>query len=189
MSSTRHRRAVVALALVALAVAACTVAACAKQNGTNGQGNVGSLGAAPSPPPVAAPSPAPTTVTSTPPTGATKTTKSGARILTFDVKQKPSCPVIASSDSPFGAPGQDVILEWSVTGATGIALSIDNPDYYDMNHMGSYGSYGPTGEVDISFPCDQAQQPNTTHQYTLNTVGGTGPSVSMTLKVSAQTNP
>jgi hypothetical protein len=115
------------------------------------------------------------------------TATSGAVINSFAVSQQPRCPVVATSDAPFSAPGQPVTLTWDVSGASDVALSIDDPNFYASNHTGSYGTYPPSGSVTIDFQCNGMTQPNTTHTYTLDTVST--PSREKTLTVTVPTNP
>ena len=88
------------------------------------------------------------------------------------MKQKPACPVIPTSDAPFSKAGTDIVLEWNVTGATQVALSLDNPGFFKTYHTGSIDNYPTKHTVDLSFQCDPTVQPNTTHKYTLDTIGG-----------------
>jgi hypothetical protein len=112
---------------------------------------------------------------------------SGAQIVYFKVTHQPACPVVATADAPFSAPGQDLTIAWKVTGATGVALSVDNPNYYASNNRGSFGSYGPEQSQTIGFGCDTSV-PNSTHKYTINTTGG-GASKSMTITVTVPSSP
>lgn len=68
-----------------------------------------------------------------------------------------------------------------------MALSLDAPNYFDTHHTGSYSDYGTSGEVDLSFPCDTNVQPNTTHTYTLDTLGSKD--LRKTITVTKQTSP
>jgi hypothetical protein len=111
----------------------------------------------------------------------------GAKIVYFKVTHQPACPVVGTADAPFSAPGQDVTIAWKVTGATGVALSVDNPNYYASNNQGSYGSYGAESSQTLGFGCDTSK-PNSTHTYTINTTGG-GASKSMTITVTVPSSP
>jgi hypothetical protein len=117
----------------------------------------------------------------------TSAAPSGAQIAYFKVTHQPACPVVATADAPFSAPGQDLTIAWKVTGATGVALSVDNPNYYASNKQGSFGSYGPEQSQTIGFGCDTSK-PNSTHTYTINTTGG-GASKSMTITVTVPSKP
>lgn len=195
LDAPRYRSASAGLAVIVAVVLA--LAGCASNANADGQSGVGSLGVTTAPaPPVAVPSdtgPSGATSgdTTTPPGGGNATTAPGAsaRIVQFDVKQQPMCPITPSSDSPFSSPGRDIVVEWHVTGATGIALSVDDTEFFSMHRSGSYGNYGPTGEAEIGFACGSSDGPTTTHKYTLNTTGGRGPSVEKTLTVTVQTSP
>jgi hypothetical protein len=195
LGAVRHRSAPALVA--AMATAALALAACASNANANGQSGSGSLGVTTAPaPPVAVPSASGTSgatsgATGTPTGGGNATTAppASAHIVKFDVKQQPMCPIAPSSDSPFSSPGRDIVVEWNVTGATGIALSVDDTEFFSMHRSGSYGNYGPTGEVEIGFGCGTSDGPTTTHKYTLNTIGGRGPSVEKTLTVTVQTSP
>jgi hypothetical protein len=74
-----------------------------------------------------------------------------------------------------------------VSGASNVALSLDDPTFYMKNGAGSYGEFPSSGTIDFAFECDPTVLPNTTHTYTLNTVSK--PSVAMTLTVTVPTNP
>jgi hypothetical protein len=117
------------------------------------------------------------------------TTPAGPKIVQFNVKQKPACPIIATSDAPFSKDAVDIILEWKVTGATQVALSLDDKNFFKTYHTGSIQDYPTTDEVQLSFACDPANQPNTTHTYTLDTIGGTGGYVQKSLTVTVRTSP
>jgi len=189
----------VCAALGVAALAFAPLAACAKSGtdagtagtatstgpgaGGQGTGGLGGLDGGPSgqPNPAGQPSNSPTRSHGTSP-------KPTAQIVYFKITSQPACPVVGTPDAPFSAPGQDITIEWRVTGATSVALSVDNPDYFQQNHTGSYQTYdGTHGTATISFPCNTSQ-PMTTHKYTINTVGG-GSSKSKTLTVTKQSNP
>jgi hypothetical protein len=95
---------------------------------------------------------------------------------------------VGTTDAPFHQDGADIIVQWKVTGATGVALSLDSPGFFKQYGTGSIGKYGATGEMELSFQCDVTVQPNTTHVYTLDTIGG-GPSVEKSLTVTKPTSP
>lgn len=184
-SFAHHRvtpRRLTAVVVVGLAIAAFTLSGCAKSPPT-GQGALGTTTTTP-------------TSTGTQPTGTPTTTSThtsggggGGPAVVFSVKQKPSCPIVGTSDAPFSQPGQDIVLQWQTSGgATGVALSIDDPNFFKTYHSGSYGSYGTSGTIDLAFQCDATVQPNTTHTYTLDTTGG-GTSAEKTLTVTVPTSP
>ena len=192
--SRPHRR----LALAGLAVLALALPACATKSG-NGAGSLGNLNGtpttAPTPPTggsTGTPSPPSGTSTGTRATATHTTTgtgQSGPRIDEFVIVQQPTCPVIGTTDSPFSAPGQDVKLEWKTSGGVAkVALSVDNPTFFDSTGTGNYAEYSPSDNVDLGFSCDDLTKPQTTHTYTINTIGG-GKSVAKTLTISAQTQP
>jgi hypothetical protein len=101
--------------------------------------------------------------------------------VSLTVVQQPSCPVHGTPDAPFSAPGTDLIISWTVTGADGAALAIDDPTRY-----AAYGTYDATGRLDLAFPCD-TEKPTTKHTYTVWPAGHKNISKSVT--VSAQSNP
>ncbi len=127
-----------------------------------------------------------------PGTGGTGSTRSpepsGPRIVYFKVTSKPACPVVGTSAAPFSAPGQPVTLAWKVTGASGVALSIDDPGFFDAHHTGSYQDYGNEGTVTLAFGCGDTSKPQTTHRYTINTMGGSD-SAAKTISVTVPTQP
>jgi hypothetical protein len=111
----------------------------------------------------------------------------GPAIVYFKVTQPPQCEIKGTSAAPFSRPEQPVRLAWKVTGASGVALSIDDPGFFKAHHSGSYHSYGPEGSVELSFPCTDTAKPSTTHTYTLDTLGDT--TKEKTISVSAQNPP
>ncbi|SDC11648.1 hypothetical protein [Actinokineospora iranica] len=122
-----------------------------------------------------------TTTSRKPGTTTTTTTPSGARIDSFTVVRQPTCPVRGTPDAPFSSPGQDVVISWKVSGASGAAISVDNPDVY-----GGYGGdYPAAGQLELAFPCDPTAG-KTTHTYTLWPKGAK--TVSKTLTVTAANN-
>lgn len=89
----------------------------------------------------------------------------------------PTCPVHGTPDAPFSSPGTPVTIAWSVTGADGAAIAVDNPGLY-----GAYGSsYPAKGQLELPFGCDATG--TTTHTFTVWPAGAT--STSKTLSVSA----
>ncbi|GAB3894531.1 hypothetical protein GCM10029964_073130 [Kibdelosporangium lantanae] len=95
--------------------------------------------------------------------------------------KQPTCPVHGTPDAPFTSPGTDVVIEWKVTGATGAAIAVDNPNTY-----GAYGTYGATGQLTLAFGCTD-KPGKTTHTYTVWPAGNKN--VSKTISVSATNNP
>jgi hypothetical protein len=97
----------------------------------------------------------------------------GPQIVYFRFHQQPKC--TASGPQP-------AIVEWKVSGATGAALSVDNPGI-----VGSYRKYsGTTGSETLYVSC--APGNTESHVYTIYTTGGE-PQRSATLnaKVTAPT--
>ncbi len=111
----------------------------------------------------------------------------GPVIVSFAVTHKPACPVVATADAPFSKAGEPITLAWNVTGATGVALSIDDPTFYAHNGTGNYANYGPQGTVTLPFACDPTVQPNSSHAYTIDTRDRSG--VSKTITESVPTSP
>jgi hypothetical protein len=103
--------------------------------------------------------------------GGTPSALAGPRIDYFRLRQKPAC----TAHGPVSA-----IVEWSMTGVTGAALSVDNPGL-----VGSYRSYtGTTGSEELFFSCGGAPGTTESHVYTIYTVGG-GPRRSVTINAKA----
>lgn len=102
------------------------------------------------------------------------------KITSFRVVRQPTCPVHGTPDAPFSAPGTDVVIAWSVSGAKGAAIAVDNPDVY-----GAYGSdYPASGKLSLAFGCNS--QGTTTHTYTVWPAGAHG--VSRSITVSAHSD-
>ncbi|MFG2045678.1 hypothetical protein [Dactylosporangium sp. NPDC048998] len=91
------------------------------------------------------------------PSGATK-------IVEFKIVQQPKCP---EGTAVYRADAVPVIIKWKVTGATGVGLSVDNPDL-----PGSYGNYPATGTETFTFSCGGPVGSVETHTYTITTIGG-----------------
>ena len=102
----------------------------------------------------------------------------GAQIVSFTVVQQPTCP---SGTTKYETPGVPLKISWKVTGATGVALSVDDP-----HRVGSYGSYGTEGTLEFTFSCGGAVGSTETHRYTLTTTGGSGQPKAKTLTVSTK---
>jgi hypothetical protein len=107
--------------------------------------------------------------------GGTAPSAPGPKITKFAVS-KPSCSV--NSAPGFTSEGS-VKLSWTVTGAGGAAIAVDNPDVY-----GAYGSdYPASGSLDLPFSCGSG---TTTHTYTVWPAGAKN--VSKTISVSAHSD-
>lgn len=101
-------------------------------------------------------------------------------IASFRVVSKPVCPVHGTPDAPFSTPGSGVTIAWSVTGADGAALAVDDPTLY-----GAYGTSFPAkGQREFAFGCEPGT--TTTHTFTVWPAGATG--TSKTLTVSAHSD-
>jgi hypothetical protein len=99
-------------------------------------------------------------------------------IASFRVVSQPTCPVRGTADAPFSSPGTPVTIAWSVTGADGAAIAVDNPGRY-----GAYGtSYPAKGQLELPFGCNESG--TTTHAFTVWPEGAEG--TSKTLTVSAR---
>jgi len=180
-----------ALTAATCALAAAAVAGCARTGAADPSGT-GGLGAAPAAPPAAAPPaaapPAADAANPTPgaprpsrpagpdpePSHASTATAShrpslspsatGPRIVYFRIKQKPQCP---QGTNVFPVPGVPVVIEWKVTGADQVKLSVDDP-----NRVGSYGTYATEATETFTFACSGAPNTVEKHTYTIYTVGG-----------------
>ncbi len=96
-------------------------------------------------------------------------------ITSFRVVSQPTCPVHGSPDAPFSSPGTPVTIAWSVTGADGAAIAVDDPGRY-----GAYGaSYPAKGQLELPFGCDATGI--TTHTFTVWPAGAEGTSRSVTV--------
>jgi len=98
----------------------------------------------------------------------------GPVIEQFRVAQQPTCP---GGTTQFPIEGQPVVLEWQVTGAAQVTLSVDGP--------GAYGSYPATGGETVSFGCAGSEGDRQQHTYLL-TATADGVTVTGTLVVSAE---
>ncbi len=102
------------------------------------------------------------------------------KITKFVIAKQPSCPVSANSNpGGFSSPGNDVTISWSVTGADGAAIAVDDPDTY-----AAYGMYGASGSLTLPFGCTDGQ--TTTHTYTVWPAGAKN--VSKTISASAHSD-
>jgi hypothetical protein len=101
------------------------------------------------------------------------------KITKFVVSKQPSCPVHGTADAPFSSPGNDVTISWSVSGAGGAAIAVDDPDTY-----AAYGTYGASGSLTLPFGCNDGT--TTTHTYTVWPAGAHN--VSKTISASAHSD-
>ncbi|MFY1674190.1 hypothetical protein ACN27G_30300 [Plantactinospora sp. WMMB334] len=98
----------------------------------------------------------------------------GPTIDHYRIKQKPQCDQGTNVNR---VPGLPVILEWKVTGADQVTISVDGPGVYD--------TYPATGSATINFSCGDGEPGEyVKHTYLLRTVGG-GEVRSRTLTASA----
>lgn len=102
----------------------------------------------------------------------------GAQIVSFEIVQQPRC---ASGTTKYETPAVPLKIKWKVTGATGVALSVDDP-----HRVGSYGNYGLEETMEFTFSCGGAVGSTETHKYTITTTGGSGEAKSKTLTVSTK---
>jgi hypothetical protein len=106
-------------------------------------------------------------------------TAPAAKVTALRVAQQPSCPVQGTPDAPFSKPGTDVKITWTVTGATGAAIAVDNPNVY-----GAFGSGFPaSGSMAFAFPCEA--KGTTKHTYTVWPAGAKDAPKSITVSASA----
>jgi hypothetical protein len=106
------------------------------------------------------------------------TTASGPRIVSFRIAQRPKC---AEGTAVFRAPAVPLVIAWKISGATGGALSVDDPTHTP----GTYGSVDLEGRMEFPFSCAGGVGTTETHTYALYTVGG-GPTRSASLTASAK---
>lgn len=97
----------------------------------------------------------------------------GPRIELFQVAQEPRCP---AGTSEFPVDGRPAQLEWRVTGADEVTISIDGP--------GVYATYPEEGGDSYGFGCGGSEGDIEEHTYLLTATGG-GVTVTDTLVVSA----
>ena len=122
-------------------------------------------------PPKSSPTPSSKKTTTSPP-------PAGARIVSFKLTQKPKC---AEGTAVFRAPAVPAIIKWKITGATGAALSVDDPTH-------TAGTYGPeplSGTETFEFSCVGPVGTTEKHTYAIYTVGG-GKQHSLTITASAK---
>jgi hypothetical protein len=108
--------------------------------------------------------------------GTTDKKAGGPTIVHYRIKQKPQCDQGTNVNR---VPGLPVVLEWRVTGADRVTISVDGPGVYD--------TYPATGTATINFPCGGDPGQQVTHTYLLRTVGG-GEVRTRTLTASALVN-
>jgi hypothetical protein len=107
----------------------------------------------------AAPAAAPGKGGSAPAPGGAPT--AAAKVTALRATQQPTCPVQGTPGAPFSKPGTDVEIAWTVTGAEGAAVAVDDPDVY-----GAYGADFPaSGSLSLAFPCEATG--TTKHTYTV----------------------
>ncbi|MFV2113744.1 hypothetical protein ACFHW0_15595 [Micromonospora sp. LOL_025] len=102
----------------------------------------------------------------------------GPRIVYLRVARQPKC---AEGTAVFRADPVPLVIEWKITGATGGALSVDDP----TNTPGTYGPVDLEGSQEFLFSCTGDVGSTETHTYALYTVGG-GPVRSATVTASAK---
>src|SRR5690348_6932474 len=100
-----------------------------------------------------------------------------ARIVYLRIAQKPKC---AEGTAVFRADPVPLVIEWKITGATGGALSVDDP----TNTPGTYGPVELKGKQEFLFSCSGEVGSKETHTYALYTVGN-GKVRSKTITASA----
>ncbi|MCW6003056.1 hypothetical protein K1W54_00435 [Micromonospora sp. CPCC 205371] len=142
--------------------------------GAGSTAGLGSAPATPTPTTAAPQTPAARTTTAPATTPATTRPPTGPKIVYFRVTQQPRCP---QGTSEYPVEGVPVILEWKVTGAKQVTLSVDGPGVYD--------TYETAGSATLSFPCGGEPGETVTHTYLLKTVGG-GPVRSKRVTASAE---
>ena len=121
----------------------------------------------------------PTHPSKKPTTSTTTTTAAGPRVVSFRIKQKPKC---AEGTAVFRAKPVPLLIEWTIKGATGGALSVDD----HSGTPGTYGEVGLTGTEEFFFTCAGPVGSSETHRYDIYTVGGDGEQRHKTLEVSAK---
>jgi hypothetical protein len=98
----------------------------------------------------------------------------GPRIEYLRVQQQPLCP---RGTTQFPIDGRPVALEWRVTGAEDVTLSVDGP--------GVYATYPAEGSDSFSFGCGGREGDLEEHTYLLTAVAD-GVTVTETLVVTAE---
>ncbi|WP_213456168.1 hypothetical protein [Rhizomonospora bruguierae] len=165
--------------LSAATVAALALAGC-------GGGDEPSSAAVPAPPVTPAPTtPAPTAPDPTPAATAAKTKSgtprppagqqpAGPAIVYFRVATPPVCP---GAENPAG---RQVTVEWKVTGASTVTISIDGPGIFDTYPMAK-------GTATLPFPCSGSAGDKQQHTFMLATAGEM-PRITKSITVSATVN-
>jgi hypothetical protein len=101
-----------------------------------------------------------------------------AKIVSFKLVQKPKC---AEGTAVFRAAAVPAIIKWKISGATGAALSVDDPTHT----AGTYGPEPTSGTETFTFQCNGPVGSTEKHTYAIYTVGG-GKQHSLTIKASAK---
>jgi hypothetical protein len=117
--------------------------------------------------------------TSTSSTSTTTTTTLPATTTTppTTTATAPSITQFTASQSPVSCPSTTQInLTWSTQNATGVTISIDNPN-------GPFGNYGPTGNQPFPFACGAGPNP-VQHTYYLRANGAGGQTTQQQLSVT-----
>ena len=181
-----------ALLLVAAAVA-LSGAACGRGKGTNSAAGAGAsehadanLGGAPTATPTDQPgsgsggdsgSGGQNNTRNTNASASARPSASGPVIVYFRIKQRPECPK-GTNVAPI--PAVDLVVEWQVTGADQVTLSVDGP--------GVYKSYGPQGTETFYWSCGGKPGTTVSHTYLLRAVTPSGAEAKKTLTASAKVN-
>ncbi|MFG2045562.1 hypothetical protein [Dactylosporangium sp. NPDC048998] len=90
--------------------------------------------------------------------------KGDTKIVEFKIVQQPKCP---EGTAVYRADAVPVIIKWKVNGATGVGLSVDNPEL-----PASYGNYPASGTETFTFSCGGPVGSVETHTYSITTTGG-----------------
>jgi hypothetical protein len=98
----------------------------------------------------------------------------GPRIEDLRVAQQPTCP---GGTTEYPVAGQQVRLQWRVTGTDTVTISIDGP--------GAYGSYPADGGAEFPFTCTGAEGDVQEHVFHL-TAEADGVTVTETIVVTAE---
>jgi hypothetical protein len=93
-------------------------------------------------------------------------TTAGPRIVWFRITQRPQC---SQGTDVYSSPAVPLRIAWQTSGATGVALSVDNPGL-----VGSYGSYGPSGSQEFTFGCGGSAGSTESHTYEIYTISSAG---------------
>jgi hypothetical protein len=120
----------------------------------------------------------PTKSSPTPTWSKTSASPKSATIVSFKLTQKPKC---AEGTAVFRAPAVPAIIKWKITGATGAALSVDDPTHT----AGTYGPEPVSGTETFEFSCAGPVGTTEKHTYAIYTVGG-GKQHSSTITATAK---